>query len=642
VPALAVVAYAPVLTLWFALDDFILLDYNKFLRWPSAFVQFGPSSLFYRPISISLIWNAGEALFGANALPYHLMSLGLHALAAWLLGRAVAEIAGEARVGWLAGGLFAVYPLNTEAVGWLAAQWDLWAAVGGLAALWGFARAWRQPDRRAYALGLGAMALAVGMKESILLLPVLLPFVALVTTRSGPAADRPRALLGWIALARRAVAWSLPYAVPTLAFVALRVSARGSLGGYPGQRTDYAAFFWDNLVAAGQELVMPLNRSVFAAPLVQVGGFLVAAGLLGGLALWARRRGPLLLLAGAWILVFLAPVLNLIPPTNPEHLGNRIFYIASMGYCLVLAGLAAGALDRLWAERMGRAVALGTLLLAVPLTWIQLGPWVQSARQARTLLAEIDQIMVPNAQKVQVNVAGLPDWYQGAYLFGGGLNPALDRFTRQKTHITTVPTLDPGQLTTRFVWPGEGGVYNMGIALDPASQLYKVSQLDGVTTGAAPPGNGLVWDFTACVPATLEAAPPVDAQFGCALAPHDPPPGATSYAVFTPQTADGQLRLPDATLDLSGKRLLRLAVCVRLPVLGTGRRAEWFWGSAAGAGWTQEQSRAVLLQAEAGWRVYWTYVPVAQLGPQIRGLRLDPVNTTDVVEIAWIAATPLP
>jgi hypothetical protein len=430
--------------------------------------------------------------------------------------------------------------------------------------------------------------------------------------------------------------------VPPLAFVALRVGVGGNLGGYPGQRTDYAAFFWDNLVAAGQELLMPLNRSVFAAPLVQIGGFLVAAGLLVGVALWARRRGPLLLLAGAWILIFLAPVLNLIPPTNPEHLGNRIYYLASMGYCLAVAVLAAGALDRLRSRRLGRAVALGALVLVVPLTWIQLGPWVQSARQARTLLAEIDQIMVPNAQKVQVNVAGLPDWYKGAYLFGGGLNPALDRFTRQKTHITTVPTLDPGQLTTRFVWPGEGGVYNMGIALDPISQLYRVSQLDGVTTGTAPPGDGLVWDFTACTPAALEAAQPVNARVACAPAPTAPPPGAGSYAVFTPQTADGQLHWPEATPDVSGARLLRLSICVRLPAPGDGRRAEWFWRGAAGAGWTQDQSRAVLLQAATDWRVYWTYVPVAQLGPQIRGLRLDPVNTTDPVEIAWIAVTPLP
>ena len=640
VPALAAAAYAPVLALWFALDDFILLDYNKFLRWPSALFHFGPDSLFYRPFSITLIWNAGEALFGANALPYHLISLGLHALAAWLLGRAVAVIAGEDRSGWLAGGLFAVYPLNTEAVGWLAAQWDLWAAVCGLAALWGFAQGWRAHDRRAYALGFGAMALAVGMKESILLLPVLLPLVAVVTSVS-PAADRPRDRRDWIALLSRALRWSLPYAVPTLAFIALRVSARGSLGGYPGQRTDYGAFFWDTLVAAGQELVMPLNRSVFPAPLVQIGGFLVAAGLLVGLALWARRRGPLLFLAGAWVLVFLAPVLNLIPLSNPEHLGNRIFYIASMGYCLALAVLAGGALDRLWAGRWRGVIALGALLLIIPITWVQLGPWVQSARQERALLAEIDGIMVPTAQKVQLNIQGLPEWYKGAYLFGGGLNPALDRFTRQETHVTSVAALDPDQLNTRFVWPGLGGVYNLAITLDPANQLYEVSQLDGVTTGAAPPDGGRVWDYTACTPATLGAWQPVNARFGCAPRSRDPLPGAASYAVFTPQSADSQLTMPEAALDLRDQRLVRLAVCVRLSNLGASRQAEWFWSSAAGAGWTPKQSRTVLLQSNAAWRVYWTYLPVAQLGPALRGLRLDPVNTTDEVDIAWIAVTPL-
>lgn len=641
VPALAVTAYAPVLALWFALDDFILLDYNKFLRWPSALFQFGAGSLFYRPLSITLIWNAGEALFGANALPYHLISLGLHALAALLLGRAVTVIADDGRVGWLAGGLFAVYPLNTEAVGWLAAQWDLWAAVCGLAALWGFAQGWRNHDSRAYGLGLGAMVLAVGMKESILLLPVLLPLAAVVATCTCTTGERPQDRQGWMALGRRAVTWSLPYAVPTLAFVALRVSAGGRVGGYPGQRTDYPAFFWDSLTAAGQELVMPLNRSVFAAPLIQFGGFLVAAGLLVGVALWARHRGPILLLAGAWILIFLAPVLNLIPPTNPEHLGNRLYYMASMGYCLALAGLAAGALARI-SPRWTTKAALAALLLMIPVTWVQLGPWVQSARQERTLLAQIAEIMVPNAQQVQVNVQGLPDWYQGAYLFGGGLNPALNRFTRQKTHVTLVTALDPNQLNTRFVWPGPGGVYNMAITLDPTRQLYEVNQLDGVTTGAAPPDGGRIWNYTECAQETPPGWQPIDARFRCAADAHDPLPGAASYAVFTPQTADGQLRLPDTALDLHDQRLLRLAVCLRLPTLGAGRRADWFWNTGAGTDWSAEQSRGVLLQSNVSWRVYWTYLPIAQLDPHIQSLRFDPVNTTDEVDIAWIAVTPFP
>jgi hypothetical protein len=49
----------------------------------------------------------------------------------------------------------------------------------------------------------------------------------------------------------------------------------------------------------------------------------------------------------------------------------------------------------------------------------------------------------------------------------------------------------------------------------------------------------------------------------------------------------------------------------------------------------------VLLQSNADWRIYWTYLPVTQLGPAIQSLRLDPVNTTDEVDIAWITVTPL-
>jgi hypothetical protein len=44
--------------------------------------------------------------------------------------------------------------------------------------------------------------------------------------------------------------------------------------------------------------------------------------------------------------------------------------------------------------------------------------------------------------------------------------------------------------------------------------------------------------------------------------------------------------MPEAALDLRDQRLVRLAVCVRLSNLGASRQAEWFWSSAAGAGWT--------------------------------------------------------
>ena len=79
--------------------------------------------MFYRPLSTSLTWELGFLLFGTNAFPYHAVSLALHALVAWMLAKTVSTIAGEPRIGWLTGALFAVYPLGTEPVAWLASQW---------------------------------------------------------------------------------------------------------------------------------------------------------------------------------------------------------------------------------------------------------------------------------------------------------------------------------------------------------------------------------------------------------------------------------------------------------------------------------------------------------------------------------------
>src|SRR5438874_4497444 len=131
VPALAVVAYAPVLGIGFLSDDFALLgqgtrDVTPDLLLPVSY------ALFYRPVGTLLIWSVGWRAWGLNPLPYHAEGLLVHAAAALALALWLAEVTSRRGLGWLAGALFAVFPLHTEAVGWLAAQWYALAAMFGM------------------------------------------------------------------------------------------------------------------------------------------------------------------------------------------------------------------------------------------------------------------------------------------------------------------------------------------------------------------------------------------------------------------------------------------------------------------------------------------------------------------------------
>ncbi len=131
--------------------------------------------------------------------------------------------------------------------------------------------------------------------------------------------------------------------------------------GYPGRPTDFQHFYWDKLVTASTQLIMPLNRSVFHGLVVQAVGAGMTLFLLVGLVLWGRKRWPLLALALAWLCIFLAPALNLID-AQPENFNNRLLYFSLMGFCIGLAVL----LSSLVSEPIVRRLQMASACIYIP------------------------------------------------------------------------------------------------------------------------------------------------------------------------------------------------------------------------------------------------------------------------------------
>jgi hypothetical protein len=639
IPALALLTFAPVLTMWFVADDFGLLRATENLPWSATFLFFEPGRMFFRPLGGAITWILGARLFGTNALPYHALSLGLHALAAWLLGRATAAIAREPRVGWLAGALFAVYPLSTEPLAWLADQWDIWAAVCALGALWGFVAAWRGGGRRPYIAGLLAAALGLLMKESILPLPALLPLAALVS-EWGPRGRGalPAGRAAWLRLLRRLAFWTLPYALPTAIFVAVRF-ATGGIGGYAAARTDFQHFFWDSIRDSIGSVLLPLNRDAFPRAVVQVAGFALAAAFFVSLLLWGRRRWPLVAFGAAWFLAFLVPALNLGPGASPQMLGSRLLYFPLMGACVLGGALLAGWTDAPAGRRLGWALIGLGLLAAVPTGWAQMQPWVQTSRQTQRITSEVGQIVPPPpVSYVILNARGVPDYYRGSYVFLNGFADALTAIAHLPARVTRVDTLDPAALQRAYV--SARGAYNLALELDPADQLYHVSEFSGVSVAPpAPPAGGRLWNYAGCAPGPAPGWQVWNATLTCAEQPQAPPPGAARYAELRPAGDDPGLALPDLRFGLGDIQGLRLAVCARLPAAPAGLLGEWFWGAARPPLWSRDRSRPFAYQPTSAWRVYWAYLPMRQTGRDWAGLRFDPVNAQTPVDIAWISVT---
>jgi Flp pilus assembly protein TadD len=126
----------------------------------------------YRPILVAS-YSIDRALWGPSAAGYHAVNLAIHlgtVVLVFVLGRRLTRDGSAAAC---AAGLFALHPVNAEAVNYITARSSSLTAVSVLAAIWASehaadcrSRAWRVV---AYALG----ATALGSKEVAVVLPLL-------------------------------------------------------------------------------------------------------------------------------------------------------------------------------------------------------------------------------------------------------------------------------------------------------------------------------------------------------------------------------------------------------------------------------------------------------------------------------------
>lgn len=158
-PALAVIAYATVLRIGFLADDLLFLEANKQGIMDTRVLLPQQDSFFYRPVGLILTWIFGYSAYGLNPVPYHLQGLALHAAVSLVVGLWLREVSNKALLGWLAGALFAVFPAHLEAVGWVAAQWDLQATLFGLLSAWLFTVWWKRRSRHSRYLLLASVLL---------------------------------------------------------------------------------------------------------------------------------------------------------------------------------------------------------------------------------------------------------------------------------------------------------------------------------------------------------------------------------------------------------------------------------------------------------------------------------------------------
>jgi tetratricopeptide (TPR) repeat protein len=292
-------------------------------------------SNYYRPM-MTLGYLLTYQVAGLTPFTYHLVNVLLNGIVVWLVFAILRRLSGE-RVALIAAGLFALHPIHTEPVAWIAAVTDLELAVFYLAT---FLLYLKLPDAGNKSLARAAMCgcfiLALLSKEQAMTLPVL----ALLyehfyrddrsSTTSREKLSRYGAL--WIIAALyfaiRIVAMrGLAKVVmrPNLSWYSTGLSAVVLLGKYLGKLVWPARLSPYYIFEASTRLTEARVLLGFAA--------LIACLLLFA-AMWKRARP--ISFALVWIFLPLGPVLN--ARWMPSSVfGDRYLYLPSLGFCWIVA-----------------------------------------------------------------------------------------------------------------------------------------------------------------------------------------------------------------------------------------------------------------------------------------------------------------
>lgn len=422
---LSLALYANTLLNGFVLDDHPQIEQNPYVRnfqnAPKLFTASvwsfqGKESAtnYYRPL-MTLGYLLGYQAFGVSPYGYHLVNVLLNVAVVGLVWAFSTRLFASEAYGLLAGLFFALHPIHTESVAWIAAVTDIQLTLFYLLAFLLFLRLEERPlphPARLRAAMLACFGLALLSKEQAFTLPLLAAayehFVREDRARTGWREKLGRYGGFWVLAAvyllwRAAVVSGGPAVAlqrPEMSWPAAILSGFALTAGYAGK------IFWP----APLSCYYPFHPSTsLSEPLVLAGLGVVLLAAFLFVFFWRRdRRYSFALL---WILVTFGPVLNARWMAGSVF-AERYWYLPSVGF----SWLVAGGLVRVWRLRGTRgrlrrcaiAVAGSALALLAARATIQRN---RDWRDDRTL-AEKTLEVFPEASSVRVNL-GKISWAEG-------------------------------------------------------------------------------------------------------------------------------------------------------------------------------------------------------------------------------------
>jgi tetratricopeptide (TPR) repeat protein len=377
---LCVLAYSSVFTFGWIHDDWPQIAENGALEWSnlrglltqhqwasSSGLQIGDPRFFRPVLQVWLLLN--KSVFGLNPHWFHLTSLFVHLIAAtlvWFIARAFLK---DVEGAILAVTVFALHPLQVETVSWISDVNDSLAAVFSFAAFLCVVAGIRKGNFYLWSLaGSVLFALAIFTKEAAVGLPAIILTYLLVRSGGGEAPPTSKKQIAWAMLLFGTVVVTWFVIRMKVVGAVVRATADASWATAIWTAPKILLFYLTKVIApSGLSFhYNPPNADSgasfeFALPVLII-------ALLCGTAIYAYRqsRNGTLMVACAWLLIPIAPALNVrwLNAADPVH--DRYMYTAMLGVAL-LAGLGLKALhERRPGFNLGWALCI---LLAVAMAF---------------------------------------------------------------------------------------------------------------------------------------------------------------------------------------------------------------------------------------------------------------------------------
>src|ERR1700722_8188164 len=167
-------------------DDVFIFFKNVFVRqgltWDS--IVWGATTCYYEYWHPLMWWShmLDCQLFGMNAGPHHLVSLGFHVVNTLLVFAVFRRMTGMVWRSAVVAALFALHPIHVESVAWLAERKDVLSSMFWLLSVWAYAgyveKSRVQNPKAKVAYGLSLLFFLLGLLSKPMV--VTLPFVLLL------------------------------------------------------------------------------------------------------------------------------------------------------------------------------------------------------------------------------------------------------------------------------------------------------------------------------------------------------------------------------------------------------------------------------------------------------------------------------